>query len=175
MTFTSHILVELLPSTPRFNGPYLSWYMTMSVQTSVLENGQWVTRTLTAEELLQKDDSPRRGMGTRPPSSPPTCGLLTRTVVDSPVILWALPIKIRPSNQNDIALIGVGLSFQFAGVYTCFYEDFRIHLCPPSNVFCHWLATYLHLRIRINPSKPCSISRSFIVKVLSYRPWLTPI
>lgn len=87
----------------------------MSIQTNVLENGQWVTRTLTAEQLMRKDATPRRGIGRQPPSSPPTCGLLTRTVVDSPVVLWALPIKIRPSNQNDIALIGVCVSFHPAG------------------------------------------------------------
>ncbi|KAK7745257.1 hypothetical protein SLS62_009809 [Diatrype stigma] len=42
----------------------------MSIQTNVLENGEWVTRTLTAEELLQ-EDGPRRRMGRQPPSKPP--------------------------------------------------------------------------------------------------------
>lgn len=92
----------------------------MSIQTNVLENGEWVTRTLTAEELLQ-EDGPRRRMGRQPPSKPPVCGLLTRTVMDSPVVLWTLPIKIRPSGQNDIALIGVCIICCFP-LYSVFHR-----------------------------------------------------
>lgn len=79
----------------------------MSIQTNVLENGEWVTRTLTTDELMRGDGISRRRIGRQPPSKPPMCGLLTRTIMDSPVVHWTLPIKIRPSNQNDIALIGV--------------------------------------------------------------------
>lgn len=85
----------------------------MSIQTNVLEHGEWVTRTLTADELMRDQGTSRRGIGRQPPSKPPMCGLLTRTIMDSPVVLWTLPIKIRPSNQNDIALIGVRVSCLF--------------------------------------------------------------
>lgn len=38
-------------------------------------------------------------------SRPPTFGLLTRTVVESPVIKWILPARIRHSSKNDVVFI----------------------------------------------------------------------
>ncbi|KAI1083620.1 mono-functional DNA-alkylating methyl methanesulfonate N-term-domain-containing protein [Whalleya microplaca] len=76
-----------------------------SLQTYVLENDQWVARTISAEELMRERTAPRQRMGRQPPSKPPTCGLLTKTVIESPVVRWVLPVQLRCARYNDVALI----------------------------------------------------------------------
>ncbi|KAK6957381.1 hypothetical protein Daesc_000165 [Daldinia eschscholtzii] len=78
----------------------------MSLQTYVLENDEWVARTITADELMRDNSTPHRKTGRQSFSKPPTCGLLTRTVVESPVIRWVLPVQLRSAQHNDVALIG---------------------------------------------------------------------
>ncbi|KAI0394367.1 hypothetical protein F5Y17DRAFT_428117 [Xylariaceae sp. FL0594] len=80
-----------------------------SVQTQVLENGQWVTRILTAEELMGangRNHPPPPPRPVRSPPHPPRHGLLTRTIIDSPVIRWVHPAQLRSSRFNDVALVG---------------------------------------------------------------------
>lgn len=81
----------------------------MSLQTFVLENDEWVSRTISADELMRDNGSTRKA-GRPPPSKPPTCGVLTRTIVDSPVIRWVLPVQLRSARYNDVALISVRTS-----------------------------------------------------------------
>ncbi|OTB00057.1 hypothetical protein M426DRAFT_15804 [Hypoxylon sp. CI-4A] len=78
----------------------------MSIQTHVLENNEWVSRMVTADELMRTNASSTRKTGRRSLSKAPTCGLLTRTIVESPVIRWVLPVQLRSSRYNDVALIG---------------------------------------------------------------------
>ncbi|KAI0828438.1 hypothetical protein F5Y06DRAFT_290978 [Hypoxylon sp. FL0890] len=78
----------------------------MSLQTYVLENDEWVARTVSADELMRDNAAPLRKTGRQSLSKPPTCGLLTRTVVESPVIRWVLPVQLRSARYNDVALIG---------------------------------------------------------------------
>ncbi|KAI1412203.1 hypothetical protein F5Y13DRAFT_200188 [Hypoxylon sp. FL1857] len=78
----------------------------MSLQTYVLENDEWVARTVSADELMRENAAPLRKTGRQSLSKPPTCGLLTRTVVESPVIRWVLPVQLRSARYNDVALIG---------------------------------------------------------------------
>lgn len=80
----------------------------MSLQSSVFENGEWVTRDMTTTELIRKNGhSHRPTIGRQPLVEPPICGLLTRTIVDSPVTRWILPVRLRSSSFNDVAFIGV--------------------------------------------------------------------
>ena len=83
----------------------------MSLQTQVLEDDQWVTRTITADELLRESTTARRKTGRQSLSKPPTYGLLTKTVIESPIIRWVLPVQLRSTRYNDVALIGVCSSF----------------------------------------------------------------
>ncbi|KAI1457541.1 hypothetical protein F4805DRAFT_173087 [Annulohypoxylon moriforme] len=78
----------------------------MSLQTYVLEDDQWVARTVSADELLRENTAARRKTGRQSLSKPPTYGLLTKTVVESPVIRWVLPVQLRSAGYNDVALIG---------------------------------------------------------------------
>jgi len=38
----------------------------------------------------------------------PVLGILTQTVVPSPLANWILPVRARGSHFNDVAFIGVG-------------------------------------------------------------------
>ena len=81
----------------------------MSLQTNVFENGRWVTRNIDPYQARARNTEPQRKGQTA--SSPfvltnvPSIGLLTRTVVRSPVIKWIIPAKIRHETKNDVLFI----------------------------------------------------------------------
>ena len=37
----------------------------------------------------------------------PTMGILTRTVMGSPIVRWIIPARIRNKQKNDVVFIGV--------------------------------------------------------------------
>jgi hypothetical protein len=45
-----------------------------------------------------------------PVTEHPACGILSSTIVDSPVVHKILPVRLRSRHHNDIALIGVSWS-----------------------------------------------------------------
>ncbi|KAI0198950.1 mono-functional DNA-alkylating methyl methanesulfonate N-term-domain-containing protein [Astrocystis sublimbata] len=73
-----------------------------SLQTHVLVDDRWVTQNVTPEELLQ----PRVIPTVTPAPKPPSYGVLTKTVIESPIVRWALPVQLRSSQFNDVALVG---------------------------------------------------------------------
>ncbi|KAI2624298.1 mono-functional DNA-alkylating methyl methanesulfonate N-term-domain-containing protein [Hypoxylon sp. NC1633] len=77
----------------------------MSLQTYVLENDEWVARTISADELMRGDGTSQRKAGRQSLSKPPICGVLSRTIVESPVVRWVLPVQLRSARYNDVALI----------------------------------------------------------------------
>ncbi|KAI1422290.1 mono-functional DNA-alkylating methyl methanesulfonate N-term-domain-containing protein [Xylaria sp. FL1777] len=77
-----------------------------SLQTHVLGNDGWVTMTVTAEELIGETSRSRIGSAAPPPPKLPTCGFLTRTIIESPIIRWVFPVQLRSSRFNDLALVG---------------------------------------------------------------------
>ncbi|KAI0185644.1 mono-functional DNA-alkylating methyl methanesulfonate N-term-domain-containing protein [Xylaria flabelliformis] len=83
-----------------------------SLQTQVLVNNEWVTQTITAEELFKSRVKPT----TPAPPKPPNYGVLTKTVVKSPIVRWILPVQLRSSRFNDVALVG----------------DQAVQICEPS-------------------------------------------
>ncbi|KAI9167242.1 thermotolerance protein [Paramyrothecium foliicola] len=76
----------------------------MAFQTSVLRNGEWVTEMVDLQAALKASNAPKTR--SEPQSNPPSCGLLTKTVVESPIVHWVLPVRLRSRNSNDIAFIG---------------------------------------------------------------------
>lgn len=81
--------------------------MASQFQSQVLENGQWVTRTSNVNDVLSKP-------ATKPAKQkqpPPQCGIMTRTLVESPVAHWILPVRLRSPQHNDIAIVGVSTWF----------------------------------------------------------------
>ncbi|KAH8912545.1 thermotolerance protein [Coniochaeta sp. PMI_546] len=76
----------------------------MSVQTTVLRDGEWVTETVGIHTVL-KSLAPKP---TKKPKSnkAPTCGLLTRTVVETELVHFILPVRLRSPHRNDVAFVG---------------------------------------------------------------------
>ncbi|KUI63102.1 hypothetical protein VP1G_10219 [Cytospora mali] len=77
--------------------------MAAQFQSHVLENGQWVTRTTNVDDILSKPTMKPTKQIRQPP---PQCGIMTRTVVESPVAHWIIPVRLRSPQHNDIAFVG---------------------------------------------------------------------
>ena len=80
----------------------------MSVQTTVLENGRWVTRNVDPYRVrAQNTETPRKKRSQPSINLPetPTLGILTKTLVRSPVINRIIPARIRHKTKNDVLFI----------------------------------------------------------------------
>ena len=80
----------------------------MSVQTTVLENGRWVTRSLDPYHVrAQNSGAPRKEQSQPSISIPqtPSLGILTKTLVKSPVINRIIPARIRHKTKNDLLFV----------------------------------------------------------------------
>ncbi|KAL1911049.1 hypothetical protein Sste5344_003222 [Sporothrix stenoceras] len=82
----------------------------MEIQTDVLRDGEWVTETVTIDDVLKaKNNNTSNNKDPVPeprPDQPPNLGILTRTVVESPVAHWMLPVRLRSAQHMDVAVIG---------------------------------------------------------------------
>ncbi|EFY85329.1 thermotolerance protein [Metarhizium acridum CQMa 102] len=76
----------------------------MAFQTSILRDGEWVTETVNLQAALQASTTPKSA--TRAHPEPPSCGILSRTIVESPVVHRILPVRLRSETHNDIAFVG---------------------------------------------------------------------
>ncbi|KAK2603782.1 hypothetical protein QQS21_004067 [Conoideocrella luteorostrata] len=76
----------------------------MAFQTNILRDGEWVTETVNLQAALEASATPKAAARTHP--DPPRCGILSRTIVESPIVQWILPVRLRSKAQNDIAFIG---------------------------------------------------------------------
>ncbi|KAG6041666.1 hypothetical protein E4U41_002940 [Claviceps citrina] len=77
----------------------------MAFQTSILRDGEWVTETVNLQAALKASATPKTA-ATRPHLDPPSCGILSRTIVESPIVHWILPVRLRSEAHNDIAFVG---------------------------------------------------------------------
>ncbi len=82
----------------------------MSVQTRSLVNNQWTTRTVDIHQIMAGNRSPVDKQkpttnGTLSAPKAPALGLLTQTLVKSPVIRYIIPARIRHQKYNDVLLI----------------------------------------------------------------------
>lgn len=85
----------------------------MAFETSSLVNGQWTTRTMGVDAVLQhynQEDKEAR-MAHVEVEQAPTLGLLTQTVIRSPLAHWILPVRLRSQESNDVAFVGVRTIF----------------------------------------------------------------
>ena len=76
-------------------------------QTNVFRDGQWHTETISTQQALDATAKLDASRVADTQANPPQCGILTRTVVPSPVAHWILPIRIRSRSQIDVAFVGV--------------------------------------------------------------------
>ena len=80
----------------------------MSVQTTVLENGRWVTRSVDPYRVrAQNTETPRKEQSQPSISLPktPSLGILTKTSIRSSVINRIIPARIRHKTKNDVLFI----------------------------------------------------------------------
>lgn len=89
----------------------------MAFESHVLENGRWVTRTTNINDLINNNNHNKAA--TRPAAQrqhAPQCGLMTRTLVHSSVAHWIVSVRLRSSQHNDVAFIGVMCPPSLSGV-----------------------------------------------------------
>ncbi|KAK2872057.1 hypothetical protein FQN49_002590 [Arthroderma sp. PD_2] len=78
----------------------------MSLQTTVLVNGTWATRTVDIGELLSRNRESDNASGKPEKCKPPITGMLSRTLIQGPAVQWILPARLRHQDQNDVVFIG---------------------------------------------------------------------
>ena len=79
----------------------------MAFQTNVFRDGEWVTETVNLHAVLKSQKAAPKGAAKQDPLKPPPCGLLTTTLVESARANSILPARIRSSNTQDVAFVGV--------------------------------------------------------------------
>ena len=114
----------------------------MAVETRVLVNGVWVTRTVGLDDVLRRHEErdAEAGQTTMELEKTPMFGMLTQTVIQSPLVHHILPIRLRGLEFNDVAFIGVCFflscfpeaCFSLAIQYCTFvFKGMRISLADP--------------------------------------------
>lgn len=78
----------------------------MAFQSSVLRDGEWVTQTVSFQDALKASSSVPKTASDQH-TEKPACGILSRTIIESPVVHWVLPVLLRSRSNNDLAFIGV--------------------------------------------------------------------
>ncbi|KAM0438853.1 hypothetical protein ACHAPT_001614 [Fusarium lateritium] len=76
----------------------------MAFQSSVLRDGEWVTETVNFQDALKASTAPKTNP--KPRAEPPVCGILTRTLIESPIVHWVQPVWLRSRSNHDIAFVG---------------------------------------------------------------------
>ncbi|KAL8829096.1 MAG: hypothetical protein Q9170_006314 [Blastenia crenularia] len=103
----------------------------MSLQTRVLENGRWTARTLDIHQILARNREEKmeiQNLSTGP--KPPVFGLLTKTIMRSPIIQAIIPARIRHRTKNDVVFV-----YQDAVVIKEVLGGERIEQDPFSDIF----------------------------------------
>ena len=102
------------PSVPSYvhlnQNSILLWLSVMaSIQTSVYVDGHWTTRTMDINSVIDrsrdKSHPKESSLTSSHPKQPPVLGILTQTVIRSPVVKWILSARIRHENKNDVVFI----------------------------------------------------------------------
>src|SRR5690242_9830543 len=78
----------------------------MSLQATYLVNGAWATRRVDIGEILARNREAPAALVEPTKSRLPIIGVLSRTVIHSPVIQWVLPARIRHPDKNDVVFVG---------------------------------------------------------------------
>ena len=72
-------------------------------------DGEWVTRRVDVDDVLRHHDAQDNSDAPRQPpiEKLPFKGLLTQTVIRSPLVDHILPVRLRGLEYNDVAFVGV--------------------------------------------------------------------
>ncbi|KZF23443.1 hypothetical protein L228DRAFT_238011 [Xylona heveae TC161] len=75
-------------------------------QTRVLVNGSWMDLHHILAKNREQNTDEDTDMAAPTPEKPPVVGLLSQTIIRSPVINWIIPARVRHKDKNDVVLIG---------------------------------------------------------------------
>ncbi|KAE8450543.1 hypothetical protein EG329_006274 [Mollisiaceae sp. DMI_Dod_QoI] len=80
----------------------------MAFESNTLVNGEWTTRVLDLNTVLRHYDQQDKenAANQMDVEKTPKFGLLTQTIIRSPLVHWILPVKLRDSRIQDVAFIG---------------------------------------------------------------------
>lgn len=77
----------------------------------MLVDGVWTTRTVDLQTVLERNREPTSRAPDPPPPDEvepaPYMGILTKTIIASPIVRWIIPARIRNEEKNDVLFIGV--------------------------------------------------------------------
>jgi len=79
----------------------------MAFATNQYIDGEWTTRTVDVNDVLRHYNEQDAQQETPRVETVPVLGILSQTVLKSPLAHWILPVKARHFNLNDVAFIGV--------------------------------------------------------------------
>ncbi|GAD92744.1 conserved hypothetical protein [Paecilomyces variotii No. 5] len=71
-----------------------------------MENGVWTTRRIDISDLLTQTRARRPDLRQDAEPPKPKVGLLSQTVIRSPIVQWILPARLRSKFHNDVAFVG---------------------------------------------------------------------
>lgn len=81
----------------------------MSIQTTSLVNGQWTTRNVDIHHVVAQNREDRQRHKSKSTTDvherPPIRGVLSQTLVKSPVIKWIIPARMRHKSKNDVVFV----------------------------------------------------------------------
>lgn len=79
----------------------------MAFATNQFIDGEWTTRTVDVNDVLRHYDEQDAERETPRVETVPVLGILSQTILKSPLAHWILPVKARRFDLNDVAFIGV--------------------------------------------------------------------
>lgn len=83
----------------------------MSISTGSYVNGQWTTRQMDIHQVLSQNrlkestKDTTAGVKDPQPPPPPLMGILTQKLVDSPVVKWIIPARMRHKSKKDVVFV----------------------------------------------------------------------
>lgn len=78
------------------------------IQSGTLIDGQWMTTNIDVNTVLERHRERNQEELQSEANKTPVFGFLTQTVIDSPIVHWIIPARIRSIREHDVAFIGVG-------------------------------------------------------------------
>jgi len=93
------------------------------ISTATWVDGRFMERDVNIETILSRNTIQEQF---KPDiDKPPNVGLLTQTVVQSPISHWILPARLGNDDDNDVAFIGVSTSIHIAFCWTRFMPPLK--------------------------------------------------
>jgi hypothetical protein len=80
-----------------------------TISTATLVDGRWVTRSVDVATVVQqnRNDPSELQIQAERSDEAPCYGILTQTVIDSPIAHWILPVRLERNANLLAAFIGV--------------------------------------------------------------------